>query len=58
MDAHKENGQGNKETKVGTYKLTREELPNGDTKETREEKTITIRRGSPVERAAAPESRD
>ena len=45
MDAHKEQ---KRETVVGTFKQTREVLPNGDTKEIREEKTITVRR-SPSE---------
>jgi hypothetical protein len=50
MDAHKEQ---KRETVVGTFKQTREVLPNGDTKEIREEKTITVRR-NPSE----PDERD
>ena len=55
MGAQKGNVRGSaKETVVGTYKLTKEVLDDGVTKETREEKTITLRRGTP-EPAAAPD---
>jgi hypothetical protein len=48
MDAHRQQKQElPRETVVGTYKKTREVLPNGDTKEIREEKTITVTRSSP-----------
>ncbi|HEX7679008.1 MAG TPA: hypothetical protein VF713_12840 [Thermoanaerobaculia bacterium] len=51
MDTPKE--QKTKETVVGTFKQTTEVLPNGDTKEIREEKTVTLRRHSsePAEHA-------
>jgi len=44
MDTDKK--ETGKETVVGTFKQTREVLPNGDTKEIREEKIITVRRTS------------
>jgi len=48
MDAHKDQKpEKAKETVIGTYKKTREVLPNGVTKEIREEKTITLTRNSP-----------
>jgi len=45
MDTHKEDP--GKETVMRTVKQTREVLPNGDTKEIREEKTIIVRRSQP-----------
>jgi hypothetical protein len=45
MDTTKE--QKSKETKIGTFKQTTEVLPNGVTKEIREEKTVTLRRSLP-----------
>ena len=45
MDTPKE--QKSKETVIGRFKQTTEVLPNGVTKEIREEKTITLRRDPP-----------
>jgi hypothetical protein len=45
MDTPKD--KKSRETVVGTFKQTTEVLPNGDTKEIREEKTVTVRRHSP-----------